>query len=375
MSTPRPQQTLQPDALDAVFARLRKQNLTAETASGGTLTQDRTGSSQETVADAASRSPAEEEWVREERQSLQDFTKQQFALIRQQQQLLNQQRDELISRQNALNETCLLRQQDLNRQIKLLAAKTVQVEDREKALSQQEAQLIIEAQQLMKVRDDLNAYRRKLAEEEDQLQSLRTEMDPLIKQEQALRLERSEEETAIRKQREALEQERAQLKHRFDELNRRNDELDRAEQALNRRIDEVTALEEHVLSEGFQSELKELQERVEQERRTLIEAESLAAQVQHHLTRTRKQNADLEEAAETLRAALKEEQEAWELRRLPMEERFRDVEQRELEVQRRTEELRELEAQLCNELTDKEAALEQRERAVAEAEQRLSAQR
>src|SRR5262249_17877235 len=64
----------------------------------------------------------EEEWLREERLSLTEFTRRQFQAIRQQQAQLEAQRQDLLRRQNEFNESCLLKQQELNRQVKVLAA-------------------------------------------------------------------------------------------------------------------------------------------------------------------------------------------------------------------------------------------------------------
>src|SRR5262245_30529393 len=120
MAVPRDNRMPENESLDALFARVQRMCSPATLVATPLALTPEAVAAAETPARPGEGSQVEESWKQDERQSLTEFTRRQFQAIRQQQTVLENQRQEILRRQNEFNETCLLRQQELNRQIKFL---------------------------------------------------------------------------------------------------------------------------------------------------------------------------------------------------------------------------------------------------------------
>jgi chromosome segregation ATPase len=184
MSIPHDPRLPHPNVVDALFTCLGRGNVLP-------LADPR-------VEEAGFGSPVEEEWVSQEKETLAEITRRQLAQLRQHQATIEQQRTELLRRQNELNETCLLRQQDLNRQIKELEARTAAVAEREAVMAEQEKQLTLEQQRVALARRDLQKYRQEMAEQQRELEALKAETLALIEREGESRRQLGEMERVMR---------------------------------------------------------------------------------------------------------------------------------------------------------------------------------
>lgn len=149
-------------------------------------------------------SPIEEEWINEEKKVLEELTQQRFAQLRQQQALLEQQRAELVRRQYELNETCVRRQQEMNKQIKEIEGRTQAVAAREAEVEEREKKLATELQRLGESRKDLQQFRQETAEQQRELETLKAETLALIERERESRQQLGELERSVNERWEAL---------------------------------------------------------------------------------------------------------------------------------------------------------------------------
>src|SRR5262249_54927868 len=88
------------------------------------------------------------DWLQAERQPLEEYTRQQFAKIQQQHQAL-------MTQHFQREEAVALRTQELNRDIKLLAARARAVQERTDDLVNREAALAAQTEQIAQAREEL----------------------------------------------------------------------------------------------------------------------------------------------------------------------------------------------------------------------------
>ena len=217
MPPPRDSRLPGSDLLDSLFTRVQRVRSSAPGAapeSPADETPPETGA----VRQPGEGSQVEEEWLREERTSLTEFTRRQFQAIRQQQTLLETQRQEVLRRQNELNETCLLRQQELNRQVKVLAAQAATLDTREKDLTESEKKLAVEEQRIARIRQDLQQYRREIADQEKELEANKAEAEQLLKAAEEAEQKRVVAEAALHGEQQAFQADRGKNPESLDEL-------------------------------------------------------------------------------------------------------------------------------------------------------------
>ncbi len=268
----------------------------------------------------------EEEWVSEEKETLEEFTRRQLALLKQQQSAIEQQRADVLRRQHELNEACLLRQQELNRRTKEMEARAQTVEERETDLTGQEKQVAVELQRLGRARQDLQEYRQETADQQREVEELKTETLTLIERERDSRRQLGEVERTLQERWAVLAATGEEQERSRQTLEQLSVELARRRLVLNER--------EKVLG------LEEAQERVAQ----LREA---AASLRTEVERLTPREEWLSKRVAVLESALAERQSIWreqqdqargERRRIDLLEealtrRTAELEQRELHVE------------------------------------------
>jgi chromosome segregation protein len=287
-------------------------------------------------------SQVEEEWLREERLSLTEFTRRQFQAIREQQAHLEAQRQDLLRRQNDFNETCLLKQQELNRQVKVLAAQGAALDAREKDLTESEKKLAVEEQRIGRTRKDLLQFRQEMADQEKELAEKKAEAEHLLKAAEGLDQKHADESAALREQRQTLQAER----ERFEQRQRA---VELAEAALTRERAEVQLLKGVLDKDIAERNLDSLRQQTLAQQERLEASSTEAKRMQAAAEEARKGVAHLEEALESCRRRWQEEEAAWEGRRRQMEHRCLALERAEAVLERRTTELERLDAKIQEE--------------------------
>jgi DNA repair exonuclease SbcCD ATPase subunit len=344
MVVPRDSRLPQNEILDALFARVQK---TLCATAPGPLPPGPAvsvpGSGEEGSLRPGEGSQVEEDWLREEKESLAMFTRRQFQALRERQAQIDSQRQELVSRQNELNEMCLLRQQDLNRQIKVLATRTASLEERERDLEDNEKKLTIEQQRLERARQDLNSCRREAAVEASELEDLKAEAERLLAEEHESRKQHVGEETALREGRHLLQAEQERFAERVKAF-------EQVEEQLSHDREEVDRLKSLLQREVAEQNLEQLQVEMEARRAHVATARAELALLAEAEDRAQRLLRHLEEAAEASRRVRREEEAEWESRREPMARRYTALEQTEAALERRAAELDRLEAQIQAEL-------------------------
>jgi hypothetical protein len=186
---------------------------------------------------------ADYEWIQEEKKRLEAYTQSQLALVR-------QQREELLQRKNSTEQAMIQREQELNRQARLLASAAEVLKRREQAVAERETALTSQAQTLAQVQEQVRA----LQQTGDQLQrdieqrNLRLEQQRLqaTQLEEAIRAARTELfnfEKTFKERQKAWEQEQALLTAGRRQLEQRRAALEKDEQAMKRRLAEVEEIE------------------------------------------------------------------------------------------------------------------------------------
>jgi chromosome segregation ATPase len=192
---------------------------------------------------------AQYEWLWEERQRLENYTIQQFAIIK-------QQREELMARRTTIEEGFALREQELNHQEKLLLARTQAVQAREEAVAERAAELALHEGQLAQLKADLRALRQQAAElaqanaaQRELHEKLRAETDHLTAAHRAKEAELAALAQSLDAQARALAEERALWETRRAELEQRYAALEKEEEALRRRLAELEEVETQLRNE------------------------------------------------------------------------------------------------------------------------------
>src|SRR5262249_54017906 len=202
MAAPRDSRLPGNEALDALFTRLQRARVCA--APPPLPTAALAVSVEGAAPSPGEGSQVEERWMQDERLSLTEFTRRQFQAIRQQQALLENQRQEILRRQNEFNEACLMRQQELNRQIKLLAGQSAALESREKDLIEGQKKLAVDEQRLERARQDLLQYRKEIAAKEKELEQKKIEAEQILEAVRVMGQQQADEAALLREQRLAL---------------------------------------------------------------------------------------------------------------------------------------------------------------------------
>jgi len=186
---------------------------------------------------------ADYEWIQEEKKRLEAYTLSQLALVR-------QQREELLQRKNSTEQAMIQREQELNRQARLLANAGEILKRREQAVAEREAALTSQGQMLTQMQDQVRA----LQQTRDQLQR-EIEQHGLQREQQRLQATQLEEsiraartelfnfEKPLKERQKAWEHEQALLATARSQLEQRRAALEKDEEAMKRRLAEVEEIE------------------------------------------------------------------------------------------------------------------------------------
>jgi DNA repair exonuclease SbcCD ATPase subunit len=197
------------------------------------------------------------EWFKTERAKLEEFTRFQFAAVRQ-----HQQAD--LARHYRSEENLALRAQELNREMQFLATQSKALQARARELAMWESRLSTQAQKLTQAHDDLlNIHKTSTNVRKDtqaqlaSLQQMRDEMAQLQSAEVAARASFAAFEAELTERQRTWEKKQADLAARQTEMEQRYEALEQAEIAAARRLAELDDLEDR-LREEFEAQQRQL---------------------------------------------------------------------------------------------------------------------
>src|SRR5262245_37305579 len=113
---------------------------------------------------------AEHRWLQEERKRLEAYTLSQFALIK-------QQREELLTRKTQIEEALALREQELNRQMKILAESNEALQKRGKETAEREAVLSEQLEQINNAQQTLQTLQQTSARMQKEIEAQRGQLE------------------------------------------------------------------------------------------------------------------------------------------------------------------------------------------------------
>jgi chromosome segregation ATPase len=205
------------------------------------------------------------QWLQAERKRLEEYTRDQFALIQQQHQAL-------LAKHFRSEEAMALRAQELNREMQFLASQSKTLQERARELSERESALALQMNKLAEAHQELIESRQVSAPlQQDResrralLEQLRAEAAELQARGAGGRAEAEALETALRQRQEAWERKHAQLMARQVEMEQRYEALEKNEAAAKRWLRELEELEDQLRTEFEQQEHRLASERREME--------------------------------------------------------------------------------------------------------------
>ncbi len=226
-----------------VFARPAVAAPNLAPAGSGVLRPPNQPQSEPAAAGSVTDLAAEYAWLREERSRLEAYTLSQLSL-------LTQQREELAARRASVEATFALREQELNRQTKIVAERTELVQERERKLAVGEAEWSLRQEELARSEQQLEQMKqtglklqRDIDEQRLQLKSLRFQADQLRESGRAAAAELQALERMAATRTKEQNEEQAKFTARQDQLNARLKEIERGEESLRRREQELDDLE------------------------------------------------------------------------------------------------------------------------------------
>lgn len=197
---------------------------------------------------------AEQEWVQEERQRLEGYMSKQFAV-------LQQSREEFSRWRSQVEATLVAREQELNRQTKLLAGRSTELDGRDKDLNSRESGMVAVNDKLAAAEDSLHAVQESLMQLQLDTDAQRVVLEEFREAGEHLQMltRRAETEYAelraeIDKDRAAHQQELAGWRERKHQLERRQESVDHAELAMRQRLAEMEKVEGMIRHELEQKE-------------------------------------------------------------------------------------------------------------------------
>jgi hypothetical protein len=230
---------------------------------------------------------AEREWRSEERSRIDAYAAKQFAQIK-------QQREEIAAWRGQVERTLVAREQEVNRQLKLIAV-------RNRKLQQREAEWAELSERLTRTQGELEEARAQLEQAAQQLQTQRQSVADLLAQEavtvaavREAEARRAQIEAAVAEQRLAAAAEQQELAFRREQLDRRFEGLERGEHDLARRSVEAAEVETRVRQElDFREKEfdRQRQERLAREDRVLRSLRAKVVVLSRELETCRRQQA------------------------------------------------------------------------------------
>jgi DNA repair protein SbcC/Rad50 len=204
---------------------------------------------------------AELEWLREERRRLEGYTRSQFGQIA-------QQREEFLGKRAEVEAALALREQELNRQMKILAERGELLQQREKDLARNEAALTLQREELANAETQLTQLQQTHAKLQTEVQQQRYQLEQgrflAAQMEEGARASQAELaafEKALAHRKKAWEEEQATFAARREQLEQRCREIERGEASLRRRETELDQMEAELRCEIEQKERQLARER------------------------------------------------------------------------------------------------------------------
>ncbi len=185
---------------------------------------------------------AEAVWLKEERQRFDDYTAKQFGQ-------LQRQREEMARWQTQVEEALVAREQESNRQAKVLAGRADAVQQGEAGLAKRTAELEVQGRELKALEASREEIRQEIASLRELLQQLKEEAVADDKAAREMRTECLRLDTARRKRQRSWEAELAEWNEKRKRMEEREAEVDRANAALQRRAREIEELELKIRAE------------------------------------------------------------------------------------------------------------------------------
>src|SRR5438105_4893429 len=183
------------------------------------------------------------EWLRAEKQRLEEYTRSQFATIQEQHQAL-------LNKHFHSEQALAVRCQELNREMKFLAGQTETLQRRARELAEREAALSAQMERLAHAQEELltleqtsENIRQDTEKQRSLLEQLRAQTAELQTSDLASRREFDNFEVALKERQRAWEDKQAEISARQAEMEERYAALEKAEEAAKRRLAELDELE------------------------------------------------------------------------------------------------------------------------------------
>jgi hypothetical protein len=209
---------------------------------------------------------AAQEWLRSEKARLEEYTRAQFALIR-------QQHEAGMAKHFRTEESLTLRAQELNREMKFLATQTEalqqrsrELDDWEKALSQQMENLSQAQNELVRIQTTSENIQRDTEAQRAYLEELQAGTVKRQAAALAARADFENFETALKERQQAWEKKQEEISTRQAQMEQRYEALEKAEEAVKRRTRELDELEDRL-----QQEFELNEQHLARERRQIAE--------------------------------------------------------------------------------------------------------
>jgi hypothetical protein len=246
---------------------------------------------------------AEEQWVREERQRLEAYMSKHFAL-------LQQQREEFSKWRTQVEAALVGREQELNRQQRLIGAQNETLQQRTAELGERESTVTRQIEEVSstgaQVLQEVEAEKQRLEQIRTEIEQARQEQSELeaglAPQKQAmegrLAVEKKALEAQFAKDKQAMEAERAAWVQQGAKRKELQDTFAKTEAALRRRVSEAMNLEAQIYHE-----LERQEQRLAIERRHLEQTRQDLLAISDEKTELRRKVITLSQELEKLRRA------------------------------------------------------------------------
>jgi chromosome segregation ATPase len=252
------------ESLDELFARMYSQTAPPTDLTPGAIPSPPVAPPAAPAPPTLSARPAdaqaEQQWLAEERQRLEAYMNKQFAT-------LQRQREEFTAWRSQVEATLIAREQEVNRQAKVLTALEGTLRQREHALAERESAAVAEGQR----RADLDGKLQELESIRSRLQAEVADQRALLERLRSAAAEQQVEAPTIVERRDAWEKGRAEGAALRQQLDQRAQTLEQAETALQQRQEELDEMETRLRRElgEWEQRLKTESEALEQQRESL----------------------------------------------------------------------------------------------------------
>jgi chromosome segregation ATPase len=227
--------------------------------------------------------PAAHQWLQTEKQRLDEYTRSQFNVIREQHQVL-------LTKHFRSEEALAQRSQELNREIQFLASQSEALQKRSQELAERETVLASHMERLSQAQEELLSIeqtsqnvRKDTEAQQALLEKLQAETAQLQAVDATARQEFSTFDTVLRDRQQAWERKHAEITARQAQMEDRYLALEKAEAAAERRLAELDELEERLRQELAQPKQPDIRARQAQLEQRYLDLEKAEAAAQRRL--------------------------------------------------------------------------------------------